>query len=272
MNEDNKIIIDCKKLADDVRYRLIKSAKSYNGEGHWGGYLSCVEILSVLLGGVSNFCKDNEAENSKDYFFLSKGHSAKALYTVQLCLGKINEEVFDTFGRKGSPMSVLGEYCPEYGVMQSGGSLGLGLPLAVGAALLAKRKGYSYTTYVLVGDGELNEGANWEALMTASKYKLNNLCCIIDNNKFQSDGACSDILSWGDLSKKIESFGADVNCVDGHNCREIYQALCKKSEEPKVIVANTIKGKGVSFMENNNEWHHARLYGEKLKIALEEIK
>ncbi len=261
------------RLARKVRKKLIESAEQCNGEGYWGGYLSCIEILTIIMGKNKSIFDKNLGFSEKDKFYLSKGHSAKAFYTLQYCLGVIDDEIYSSFGQKGSPMSVLGEYCPEYNILHSGGSLGLGLPVAVGVALLAKRRNYDYTVYVLVGDGEFNEGSNWEAVMTAAKYHLDNLCCIIDNNRYQSDGACDDIMPWGDIKRKIEAFGGHAEEVDGHSCADLYETIFLSNccGKPRFIVANTIKGKGVSFMEGNNAWHHTRLVGKDYDKALSEV-
>lgn len=263
----------CAELAVDIRRRIILMAEyCEKGEGYWGGYMSSTEILAVLYGDVMNIKDVHMDDVNCDKFILSKGHSGLAMYVAMCEVGLITEQQLASYDRKGSGVTHLASKNRQIGVECSGGSLGLGLPLAVGYALLAKRKGYSYKTYVLVGDGEIQEGSNWEAMLSASKYALDNLFLIVDYNKSQSDGSCDEIMPLESLKDKIRSFGWDTRECDGHSCSELQCLLSQKSVgKPIAIVAHTIKGKGISFMENNNEWHHTRLTGNDFIAAKKEL-
>lgn len=178
-----------------------------------------------------------------------------------------------TYQEDGTALAELAEYNPQLGIEVYGGSLGLGLSYGVGLALLAKKKQYDYHTYILVGDGELDEGSVWEAAMSASQFSLDNITVIIDNNGAQSDGSTVDIMSMENLKERFEVFGWAVDVVNGHKCKEIIDSILDfQQRKPHAIIANTIKGKGVSFMENNNEWHDKRLQGDKLVMARKEIE
>ena len=266
--------LQCELLSRKMRRTLIEIAQYCNsGEGYWGAYMSSVEILSVLYGKIMNLQDHSIPYSQKDKFILSKGHSGLAMYTIMYLCGLISYNDLLSFGQPESSLTLLASMNEKLGVECSGGSLGLGLPLAVGMALLAKRKHYNYRTYTLVGDGEMNEGANWEALLCGAHYNLNNLVLIIDYNHFQSDGACDDIMNISDLHAKLQSFHWKTYSVDGHNCAELQYTLeeSKKNNMPTAIIANTIKGKGISFMENNNDWHHAKLIKKDLENAKKEV-
>lgn len=264
---------NCDKLSQDIRKRIILMAEyCENIEGYWGGYLSMVEILAVLYGDVMNLKDVHSNEINCDKFILSKGHSGLAMYVAMYETGIITKQQLLTYNQKGSGLTHLASKNRAIGVECSGGSLGLGLPLAVGYALLAKRKNFHYKTYVIVGDGEIQEGANWEAMLSASKYKLDNLILVIDYNKNQSDGSCVDIMPLDNLKNKLESFGWDARECDGHSCTSLQQKLYEKSYgKPIAIIAHTIKGKGLYFMENNNNWHHLRMSENELVIAKKEL-
>lgn len=261
-------------LAKEIRRTLIEIAEHCNyGEGYWGGYMSCVEIFSVLYGKVMNIANPFIEYEKRDKFILSKGHSGLVMYVTMYACGMITYDELLSFGKEGSPLTMLASMNEKINIECSGGSLGLGLPLAVGMSLLAQRRGYSYRTYVLVGDGEINEGSNWEALLCGAHYRLNNLVLIVDYNKYQSDGACNEIMNLSDLHSKLNSFNWKTYSVDGHNCQELLYTLenSKNQDSPVAIVANTIKGKGISFMENNNNWHHAKLTKNDLECAKKEM-
>lgn len=265
---------NCTELADNIRKKTILMAEyCKKGEGYyWGSYLSLAEILAVLYGDVMNIRNVVKEDSNCDKFILSKGHSGLAMYVAMYEVGLLTEEQLLSFDRKGSGLTHLASRNQELGVECSGGSLGLGLPLAAGYALLAKRKGYSYKTYVVVGDGEIQEGANWEAMLSASKYRLDNLILIIDYNKLQSDGACTEIMPLGELRYKLESFGWDARECNGHSCAQLQELLHQSSiGKPLAIIANTIKGKGISFMENNNEWHHTCMTDKEFSAAKKEL-
>lgn len=260
-------------LAKEIRkssLRMVYQAKA----SHIGGALSMVDILAVLYSTVLKYESSNPEWNKRDRFILSKGHSCVSFYsTLALCdffpMDELNE-----YGMDGSRLlSHTTHYVP--GVEISAGSLGHGLPIACGIALAAKRKREDYRTYVLVGDGEMDEGSNWEALLFAAHFELDNLCLIIDYNKIQSLGATNDVLKLEPLKSKLESFNWHVIQIDGHNHDEILMAFdnAKKTEgKPTVIIADTIKGKGVSFMENELLWHYKSPSKEQYDQAIGEIE
>lgn len=238
---------------------------------HWGGSFSCTEIVAVLYHHVLSLNGDYQ---NRDVFLLSKGHAALCVYSVMYLEKLLDDRQLKTYQDDGSHLSEIMEYDPEYGFETSGGSLGNNVSYGVGVALLAKKKGYLHRTYVLVGDGEIDEGAVWEAIMSASQFGLDNLVLIIDSNRLQSDGFTKEIMSWDDLSQRLKSFGWKVFDIDGHDCRELIDAFenSKKEKAPVAIIANTVKGKGVSFMENDYTWHDKKMRPEELSKALSELE
>ena len=230
---------------------------------HIGSCLSIVEILVALYFGV---LKKN------DRFILSKGHAALALYSTLFEKKIISKKIFNSFGTN---KTVLMNHVSNKvnGVEFSTGSLGHGLPVSVGKALKFKSNKEKNNVYVLMSDGEINEGTTWESLLFANHHKLDNLNIIIDYNKIQSMDFVKKVINVEPLIKKFKSFGCNVYNVDGHSVSEITNFLRKKSlNKPKILLANTIKGKGVSFMENNNLWHYKNPNLNELTIAIKEIK
>jgi Transketolase, N-terminal subunit len=264
----------CQKLANALRKKMIDLTEIANDTMHWGGSFSSAEIFAVLYNEILN-CKDGEMSfENKDKFLLSKGHAALGLYVVLNQVGILSDELLSTYQKDGSPISELMTANDELGFETSGGSLGINPSYAVGLALLAKRKKYKYRTFVEVGDGEIDEGAVWEAIMSASQYKLDNLILIIDANTVQSDGKTKDIMSWENLDMRLESFGWNTISVDGHNCEQLLDAFANHNvvDKPKAVIANTIKGKGVSFFENDYLWHDRILRGSELDLARKEVE
>ena len=264
-----------KSSAKNVRRNILKmihSAKS----GHPGGSLSGVDILTVLykksLTIPKNWKKSLDFA-TRDRFILSKGHASPLLYAILAEHGLIEEKELLTFRKIGSKLQ--GHPSKDYvdGVEASTGSLGQGLSLACGVAMALKMDKNPANVVVYTGDGELQEGSCWEAFMQASHRNLSNLIAIIDRNNLQIDGCTEDVMSLGNLSEKIKSFGWDVLEIDGHNYQEIYSAVetAKKSEKPFAIIAKTVKGKGVSFMENQAGWHGKAPNDEQLAQALLEL-
>ena len=264
-----------KSSAKNVRRNILKmihSAKS----GHPGGSLSGVDILTVLykksLTIPKNWKKSLDFA-TRDRFILSKGHASPLLYAILAEHGLIEEKDLLTFRKIGSKLQ--GHPSKDYvdGVEASTGSLGQGLSLACGVAMALKMDKNPANVVVYTGDGELQEGSCWEAFMQAAHRNLSNLIAIIDRNNLQIDGCTEDVMSLGDLSEKIKSFGWDVLEIDGHNYQEIYSAveIAKKSEKPFAIIAKTVKGKGVSFMENQAGWHGKAPNDEQLAQALQEL-
>lgn len=253
--------------------KMIHCAKS----GHPGGSLSAVEILSVLYNKilfVPTEWRKSPDFGKRDRFILSKGHASAALYSVLANRGFFSHNELLTFRHLGSrlqghPSTRLG----LEGIEVSTGSLGQGLSMACGVALALKLNNNPASVFVLLGDGEMQEGSVWEALMNAADKKLDNLIVVIDKNSLQIDGKTDEVKSIEPLDKKLEAFGWGVKVVDGHNEDELEDAfkLAKSANTPFAVIANTIKGKGVSFMENNVNWHGKAPNDDELKLALEEL-
>ena len=263
----------CQQTATRMRLQMLDMAKYANDTMHFGGSFSSAEIFAVLYSEILN-CKNKGLDiTHKDKFILSKGHAALGLYSAMNQVGLLSDELLTLYQQDGSDISELMEANKQLGFETSGGSLGINPSYGAGLALLAKRKGYSYKVYVEVGDGEIDEGSVWEAVMFASQNKLDNLTLIIDANTIQSDGETDNIISWKNLKEQLESFGWNTLSVDGHNCEELLDAFKNHHipDKPKAIIANTIKGKGVSFMENIYFWHDRVIKPDELEIARREI-
>ncbi|MDR2761865.1 MAG: transketolase [Planctomycetaceae bacterium] len=262
-------------MAKSMRLNALKMALNAGNIGaHLGGGFSCIEIFAVMYGGIMNFNISDPMWDERDRFLVSKAHCVLAYYTALYEVGFISLEELETFESNGSflaghPMRNL-----KYGIEYSGGSLGLALSVGVGMAWDAKQKKRKNRVFVLLGDGECDEGSNWEAFMSASQFCLDNLIVIIDKNNLQYDGLTSEIMNLGNLSQKLMSFGWEVFEVNGHNVQAIYEILTLpiQGSKPRVIIADTIKGKGVSFMEGNREWHHKTLNQVQFETAISEIE
>ena len=238
---------------------------------HIASALSVTDILAVLYGQIMRFDPANEDDSSRDRFILSKGHACVAAYATLAEVGFIPQEQLETYG---DDFSWLMNHISHKvnGVEFSTGSLGHGLPFGVGKALAAKIRGEAWRTFVLLSDGEMDEGSNWEALMFATHNKLSKLTAIIDYNKLQSLDSIANTLGLEPLLDKLSAFGCQVSEIAGHDHQEIARALsCFSNEKPTVIVAHTTKGKGVSFMENRVEWHYKNPSDEQLAAALTEL-
>lgn len=250
------------KTIKNIRINILNltyKAKS----SHIGSCLSIVEILTVLY---------NKILNKRDRFILSKGHAALALYCTLFESKLISLKTLNSFG---SNKTILMNHVSHKvnGVNFSTGSLGHGLPVAVGKALKFKTNKEDNKVFVLISDGEINEGTTWESLLFATHHNLGNLTIIIDYNKIQSMDFVKKVINIEPLKKKLLSFGCDVFEVDGHNTAQLNKVLAKNStNKPKTIIANTVKGKGISFMENNNLWHYKNPNLQELNKALNEIK
>jgi transketolase len=261
-------------IAKSVNYRkkilkYIVGAKA----GHTGGSLSCVDILNVLYNSVLNVSPQNFTSPDRDRYIQSKGHCVEALYVVLADKGFFPEDDLNTLCQYKS--HYIGHPTRKvHGIEQNTGALGHGLPISVGTALAAKMDDKAYHVFTLLGDGELPEGSNWEAALTAAHYKLDNLCAIIDNNKLQITGANADVCNTYPIDSKFESFGWAVREIDGHDIKalkEAFAALPFEKGKPSLIIAHTIKGKGVSFMENSVKWHHGVPDKEQYETALAEL-
>jgi len=242
------------------------------GAGHTGGGLSCLDILNVLYNRILNVSPETFSSPTRDRYVQSKGHSVEALYAVLADRGFFPEAELKTICHyKSHFVGHPTRHIP--GIEMNTGALGHGLPICVGMALASKMDGASYRVFTLLGDGELAEGSNWEAGLAAAHYKLDNLTAIIDHNTLQISGRTRDVCSNEPLDEKWRSFGWAVKVVNGHNFAELTDALSKPAEigKPTCVIANTVKGKGVSFMEDVAKWHHGVPSEAELKQALGEL-
>lgn len=243
---------ELEKIANEIRIDIIETV--YRAQsGHPGGSLSCTDILTVLFFNQMNISLENPKDKLRDRFILSKGHCSPALYSTLAKKEFFSEKELYTFRNINSNMQGHPDMNKVPGVDMSTGSLGQGLSIANGIALVSKIDNLDYRVYCLLGDGEIEEGQIWEAAMCANKYKLDNLCAIVDYNHLQIDGNIEDVKGLNKISEKFESFGFETISIDGNNIAQIIEAFEKAKQikgKPTMIVANTIKGKGVSFMEN----------------------
>jgi transketolase len=257
----------------DIRRGVLNLA--YAGQTvHIACAFSIAEILSVLYSNVLRFPDNKPTHDFRDYFILSKGHGVMAQYICLADRGWISKDDLDTYFKDGSRLPGLSE-SRITGCEVSSGSLGHGLPIAAGLALASKFSKTDQKSYVLVGDGEMNEGSNWEALLFAGHNSLDNLIVIVDQNGFQAMGKTADVLDMGSLESKFLAFGFDVASVDGHDTDAVHTALTQTlvvaNGKPKALIARTKKGRGVSFMEMNNEWHYTRLDSHTHEAAMAEL-
>ncbi len=263
----------CNSIRQDI-IKMIHNAKS----GHPGGAFSCVDILAVLYKKVLNVPVEWDKAvdfNQRDRFILSKGHASTALYATLAHCGYFSKNLLMGFRMLGSKLQGHPSSRTKLpGIEVSTGSLGQGLSIGVGLALALRLDKIDSKVWVLMGDGEMQEGSVWEGLMNANNRQLDNLVVIIDKNNLQIDGATSDVKTIDPLDDKLKAFGFEVYSIDGHNYEQIEKTLLevKKSKKLCAIIANTIKGKGVSFMENQAGWHGKAPNDEQLQAALEELK
>jgi transketolase len=242
------------------------------GAGHTGGSLSCLDILNVLYNRILNVSPETFSNPNRDRYVQSKGHSVEALYAVLADCGFFPESELKTIGHYkshfvGHPTRHI------HGIEMNTGALGHGLPISTGMALAGKMDAAPYRVFTLLGDGELAEGSNWEAAMAAAHYKLDNLTAIIDHNTLQITGHTRDVMSNEPIDEKLRAFGWTVRIVNGHDFAALTKALTDPPEpgKPTFIMANTVKGRGVSFMENVAKWHHGVPSKAELKQALNEL-
>jgi transketolase len=263
-----------KEMSHRMRLRILELTYGVGKSGaHVGGSLSIVEILATLYGGLLQYNINNPLDRNRDRFILSKGHSAMALFSALEQVGYLTKEELDQFEINGSSYYAHASRNLSKGIEFSGGSLSLGLSFAVGVALSVKKDNLRNHIYVLVGDGECDEGLVWESLMSASHFNLTNLTVIVDFNSLQSDGYTKEIMNKSTLGDKFKSFGFNVKEIDGHDLNLINESFASRNySKPNAIIAHTIKGKGVSFMENNVNWHHGSLSLEQYELAVSEQK
>lgn len=242
--------------------KLIIDSVFLAGSGHPGGSLSAVELLVTLYSKYLKFDPKNPKWEGRDYFILSKGHAAPLIYSILAYHGFFPQEELKTLRKLGSRLQGHPDALKLEGIEVSTGSLGQGFGVAAGIALGLKASKKNNRVYALLGDGEIQEGTIWETAMAASHFKLKNLCAIIDYNKFQIDGKVEDVMNVAPIKAKFESFGWQAIEINGHNVDEVSHAyqfflnfLENSEEKPTVIIAHTVKGKGISFMENTEQWH-----------------
>jgi transketolase len=268
-------IQEVKELAKNLRREIIESSYATGKIGvHIGPALSAADYLAYLYGRQMNVSPERVTDENRDRFVLSKGHAYTALYSILSLRGFFSQTEFRAnFMTDGGlypahPIKQL-----EKGIECSSGSLGMGISFAVGKALAAKKKGLAYKTYVLMGDGECNEGSTFEAFVSAVQYKLDNLIVFIDHNGYQQDGTTEDVMNIPFLPM-LQSLGWDVVEIDGNSVDEIDRAFAGHQNDngkPFAIIGKTVKGKGVSFMEGVNSWHHASMNEEQYNQAIEEL-
>lgn len=259
------------KLSRVIRQKALTMVHKANAS-HIGGILSITDILAVLYSGVLQIRADEPVWRGRDRFILSKGHCCAGVYAALAQRGFIAIDELDNYAHDGSRlMSHITHKVP--GVEFSTGSLGHGLPFGVGKALAAKIQKETWRTFVLLSDGEMDEGSNWEAFMFAAHHQLDNLVAIIDYNKLQSLDTVANTLGLEPLNDKLKAFGSDVIEVDGHDHHQLFEAFSGRTRnKPRVVIAHTVKGKGISFMENRVEWHYRSPNADQLAQALEELE
>lgn len=265
-------VLEVRQLANSIRKDIIRIGYLAEKKGaHFGGSLSIAEVLATLYSFFVTY--NLEDLENRDRLILSKGHAALALYCALFERGLLSKKMLENFEQNGSDIVAHSKKDLQKGIEFSGGSLGLGLSYAVGVAYACRKKGLKNRVFVIVGDGELNEGITWEALMFAAHNHLNNLTIIVDHNHLQADGFIEDVMNTSPLEEKCISFGFDTDVVDGHSVLDLFEAFAKKTEDsPRAIIAETIKGKGVSFIENKVKWHHGSLNEQRYLKALKELE
>ena len=267
-------IEELKRIANNVRIDIVNMVKEAHS-GHPGGSLSSADILTVLYFNQMNIDEKNPYSHERDRFVLSKGHCAPALYSILAEKGYVPREEILKFRKIDGMLQGHPDMTKVPGVDMTTGSLGQGLSAANGMALASKMNHEGYRVYCLLGDGEIEEGQVWEAAMTANKYKLDNLCAIVDYNGLQIDGTVEEVKGLDDLEGKFRSFGFNTIITNGNDIEQLIDAfnsakLCKG--KPSVIIAKTIKGKGVSYMENKVEWHGKAPNEEEYNQAIKELR
>ena len=274
MSNREEMIQKCIEIAHHIRKDQIELTFGMGNVGaHIGGGLSLTEIMAVLYGGIMNISNDLLHDDNRDRLIFSKGHGTLALYPAMKYAGIITDEQLQTYKKNETILYAHPSMNDEIGIEFSSGSLGQGLPLGVGVCLgLMRKNNNSSKVYVILGDGECDEGSVWEAAQSASHFGCKQLITIVDCNELQYDGPTDDIMSQADFTNKWKSFGFHVENVDGHDVAQLWDVLSKEYEKPTVILAKTIKGKGVSFMENNPLWHNHSLTQSQYEQAMKELE
>ena len=266
-------IEDLKMKANEIRKDIIEEV--YNAKsGHPGGSLSIADIMAVLYFNELRIDEKNPRWEERDRLVLSKGHCSPALYAALAERGFFDKEDLKSFRKIESNLQGHPDLNKVPGVDMTSGSLGQGLSIANGMAIAGKMDNKNYRVYTILGDGEIEEGQIWEAAMTANKYKLDNLCVIVDNNNLQIDGTIEEVMSSYPIDEKFKSFGFNVLTIDGNNIEEIlngFEIAKQTKNKPTCIIAKTIKGKGVSFMENKVGWHGKAPNEEEYEEAMKNL-
>ena len=269
----DKELKNLKKEAAKLRNDIV-DVTFWAGGAHIGGAMSMVDIIIILYNKFMKYDSSNPDLEDRDRFVLSKGHTGVGLAPLLAEKGFFDKETLKTFNQFNSPFGMHLDSLKVRGLDASTGSLGHGLPISLGIALAARVKGLDYKTYCVIGDGEMNEGSNWEAIMAAAHYKVTSLIPIVDFNKRMIDGEVKDIMSIDPLADKWKAFGFDVIEINGHDFNQLNDAIEKANaavERPIVIIANTIKGKGIDFMEDQTKWHYGSIDStvvEKAKASI----
>ena len=271
---DKELVHKCKAASNQIRRRIIDMTYNTGKTGaHLGGSLSIVELLAGLYVGVIRYHSDDPGWEGRDRIILSKGHAAMALYPAMVEAGIIDESELASFKQDGSRLGGHPSLNGLPGIEYASGSLGQGLSLGVGTSLALKRKKNDNSrVFVFLGDGECDEGSVWEAAASAYHYRLNNLVAVVDMNKIQYDGYTTEVMDMSPFEKKWQDFGWKTISIDGHNIEDVLDAYSVRSEKPLAIIAHTIKGKGVTFMENNWKFHNSALSEDQYTQAIEELE
>ena len=271
--EDHKLLLE---KAKKIRHSIIETTLKAGG-AHVGGGMSALDIMVALYFKFMNIDSQNPEMPDRDRFILSKGHSAIGYIPVLAERGFFEKELLDSFNKFKSPFGMHPDGNKIAGCDASTGSLGHGLPMGVGMAMGASIQKKDFYTYVIVGDGEMNEGSNWEALMTAAHHKVDNILLFVDKNKHMIDGPVDKVMSVDPLDEKMKAFGWEVIEIDGHNMNQISEAIEKAhatKDKPVVVIAHTIKGKGVDFMEDETKWHYGAIdsaMGEQAHASIDNL-
>lgn len=258
MNQNDNTIQDLEKKAAKIRADLVKMSNAARA-AHLGSALSCADILTVLYGSFLSLDKNSFNDPDRNRFILSKGHAASVLYATLSQFGMMEPDLLKTYGKEGSLLEEHPGTLMADGIEAATGSLGHGLSLGVGIAMAARIIKKKFKTYVLISDGECNEGSVWEAAMFAAGQKLENLTVIVDFNKWQATGRSCEVMGLEPLVDKFQAFGWNAVETDGHDMKKLLDTLedmAGYSAGPKAVVAHTVKGKGISFMEDDNNWHY----------------
>lgn len=268
-----RTIDGCRSMANQMRIDSIHMTYRMGNVGaHIGGGLSLIEVMAVLYGMELNIDKNHLTDESRDRVIFSKGHGTLALYTAMKEVGLITEEELISYKTQDTFLYAHPSMNLEHGIEFSSGSLGQGLSLGVGSCLGMQRKGNKESkVYVILGDGECDEGSVWEAAQSAAHYGCKQLVAVVDCNGIQYDGPTETIMGFGKMEDKWKAFGWDVCVADGHDVEALHKAFQMKHNRPLVVIAKTVKGKGVSYMENNPLWHNHSLTKDQYEQALKEL-